>query len=150
MGEDIRWKQRFDNFKKAFAKLSETVHFVKENYFVEGEFDESRLSDAEEIVVEGLIKRFEYTHELAWNVMKDFILERGNANIYGSKDATREAFQLELIQEGDVWMEMIKSRNKVLLAYEKGIADEIFQKTITSYFPALTDFQATMMSLKSE
>ncbi len=148
--QDIRWQQRFSNFRKAFAKLSETVLFVKDNYFFEGEFDESSLSGAEEIVIEGLIKKFEYTHELAWNVMKDFIEERGNASIYGSKDATREAFQLDLIQEGDVWMAMIRSRNKTVHSYDEAVAKKIFLDILGPYFPAFGQFEEMMSSIQNE
>ncbi len=151
MGEqNIRWEQRFSNFKKTFTKLSETVHFVKDNYFVEGAFDESRLSDSEQIVIEGLIKRFEYTHELAWDVMKDFIRGRGNTNIYGSRDATREAFQLELIQEGDVWMDMIKSRNKTVHSYDERIARKIFLTILGPYFPDFKLFEETMQKIQND
>ncbi len=147
--QDSRWEQRFSNFKKAFAKLSETVHFVKDNYFVEREFDESRLSDSEQIVIEGLIKRFEYTHELAWNVMKDFIRGRRNTNIYGSRDATREAFQLELIQEGDVWMDMIKSHNKTVHSYDERVARKIFLAILGPNFPAFKLFEETMQKIQN-
>lgn len=146
--QDIRWEQRFSNFKRAFAKLSETVHFVKDKYFIEGAFDESRLNDDEDIIIEGLIKRFEYTHELAWNVMKDFITGRGSTNIYGSKDATREAFQLELIQEGDVWMDMIKSRNKTVHSYDERVARKIFLAILGPYFPAFQMFEETMQEIQ--
>jgi len=61
------------------------ANLVKDRYFVEGKFDESTLDKADDIIIEGLIQRFEYTHELAWNVMKNFIMGRGNTNIYGSQ-----------------------------------------------------------------
>jgi len=65
----------------------------------------------DDIIKEGVIQRFEYTHELAWKVMKDFFKSAGNTTIYGSKYATREAFSLGMIIRGDVWMDMIISRN---------------------------------------
>lgn len=129
--QDIRWEQRFSNFKRAFAKLSETVRFVKDKYFIEG-----------------LIKRFEYTHELTWNVMKDFITGRGSTNIYGSKDATREAFRLDLIQEGDVWMDMIQSRNKTVHSYDERVARKIFLAILGPYFPAFQMFEETMQKIQ--
>jgi nucleotidyltransferase substrate binding protein (TIGR01987 family) len=60
-----------------------------------------------------LIQAFEYTHEMAWNTLKDFLEERGAGNLYGSRDATREAFRAGLIENGDTWMDMIKSRNLI-------------------------------------
>ena len=55
----------------------------------------------------------------AYGRMKDFLLEIGDVTLYGSKDATREAFKTELINDGDVWMEMIKSRNKTFQTYNE-------------------------------
>ncbi len=93
--QDIRWQQRFNSYKKALANLESAILKVKK----EGE---SLTKDKflNEILKEGIIQRFEYTHELAWNVMKDFLVDAGNANIYGSKDATREAFSAGLIMNG--------------------------------------------------
>ena len=75
-------------------------------------FDDSLMSEDDELVKEGLIHRFAYTHELAWNVMNDFLQAKGNQDIYGSKDTSRLAFENGLIENGHVWMEMINSRNK--------------------------------------
>ncbi len=148
--QNVRWEQRFSNFQKAFAKLTEAVNLIQDRYYVEGEFDESTMSDSDDIIIEGLIQRFEYTHELAWNVMKDFIIERGNVKIYGSRDATREAFQLDLIREGEVWMEMIESRNKTLHTYNEEVANEIFLDILNSYFFAFKIFERTMRKIKNE
>lgn len=66
MNDDIRWKQRFSNFKKAFLQLKQAVET----------YDDS----AEDIIKEGIIQRFEFTHELAWKVMKDFLEYEGYQN----------------------------------------------------------------------
>ena len=89
---DIRWEQRFNNYNKAFSKLDEAVKRISLDFEMDinGTIDEDEFLD--DIIKEGLIQRFEYTHELAWNVMKDFLANAGNTGIYGSKDATREAF----------------------------------------------------------
>src|SRR5208283_6167014 len=102
---DIRWIQRFDNFKRAFARLAEAAALAKQR----------NLSELEQ---QGLIQAFEFTHELAWNTLKDFLESRGNAKIFGSKDATRAAFTAGLIADGAAWMEMIESRNKSTHTYE--------------------------------
>jgi nucleotidyltransferase substrate binding protein (TIGR01987 family) len=73
---DIRWRQRFSNYQKALAQLARFTQ-------------QSQLNELEE---QGLIQCFEYTHELAWKTLKDFLAERGNTDIFGSKDATRTAF----------------------------------------------------------
>lgn len=142
MSEDIRWQQRFSNYKKALDKLSEAVTYI------ENSIDNTLISPEEnivdEIIREGIIQRFEYTHELAWNVMKDYAAYQGNSLIGGSRDATREAFQLQLISEGSLWMDMIASRNKTSHTYNEQTAGEIFSKIRYEYYPAFISFEETM------
>ncbi len=140
--KDIRWEQRFANYKKALIKLTEAVEYIKNNFAKQEIATADELLD--EIMKEGLIQRFEYTHELAWNVMKDFLSEVGDIKIYGSRDATREAFKAELIIKGDVWMEMIKSRNKTSHTYNEETADEIYDKIINEYHSVFLDFRQMM------
>ncbi len=71
------------------------------------------------------MQAFEYTHELAWTTLKDFLEYQGQMNIYGSKDASRKSFQLGIIGDGDGWMDMIRSRNKGSHTYNRETAEEI-------------------------
>jgi nucleotidyltransferase substrate binding protein (TIGR01987 family) len=129
---DIRWKQRLHNFSKALSQLEQAVELTKTK----------ELSDLEK---QGLIQAFEFTHELAWNVMKDYFDYQGAAElITGSRDATREAFQKGLIINGDEWMDMIKSRNKTSHTYNLSVAQEIVNKIIGTYFTHLKNFSITM------
>jgi nucleotidyltransferase substrate binding protein (TIGR01987 family) len=129
--DDIRWELRFANYKKALLQLSEGVSLANER----------ELSTLEKL---GLIKYFEYTHELAWKTMQDFLKSRGTDGIYGSKDATREAFRLELIQDGDGWMKMIKSRNLSSHTYNQDTAEEIVRDVIELYVDLFAQFQGEM------
>ncbi len=146
MEPDIRWKQRFSNFVRALHKLSQAVEYIKHNFMEEDDpIDEGDLGFVlDEMIKEGLIQRFEYTHELAWNVMKDYAAYQGNANVGGSRDATREAFQLKLISNGKVWMDMIGSRNKTSHTYNEETADEIYSRILNEYYPAFLEFQENM------
>lgn len=109
----MSWKQRFHNYTKAFNDLSEEVHLRTTR----------TLSRMEE---KGLIQSFEMTHELAWNVLKDYLAEEGGTTgLLGSKDTTREAFKRGLIEEGEIWMNMIKSRNLTSHVYDEGTAKKI-------------------------
>jgi len=85
MGEDIRWLQRFSNYKKALSQLEKAVDLSNER----------ELSDLEK---QGLIQGFEFTHELAWNTFKDYLVYQGDGSLKGSRDATRSAFQLVSIR----------------------------------------------------
>jgi len=146
MEQDIRWKQRFSNFVKAFLKLSHAIEYVKHNFIDENEpIDDSDLGYVlDEMIKEGLIQRFEYTHELAWNVMKDYAIYQGNTDVGGSRDATREAFQLKLVSDGNIWMDMIGSRNKTSHTYNEETANEIYSKILNEYYPAFLEFKKRM------
>lgn len=147
MEEDIRWQQRFSNFVKALSKLGQAVEYIKVNFSENKSLEDSGVLD--EIIKQGLIQSFEYTHELAWNVMKDYAIYQGNPAIGGSRDATREGFQLQLINNGKIWMDMIASRNKTSHTYHQETADEIYAKIIREYYPAFLDFRDLMESKKS-
>lgn len=146
MEKDIRWEQRFSNYIKAVDKLSQSVKYIQENFNAEESLDDEIL---DEMIKEGLIQRFEYTHELAWNVMKDYAEYQGNPNIGGSRDASREAFQLKLVTNGHIWMDMITSRNKTSHTYNEETANEIYDKILKEYYPAFIEFKDTMEEKKS-
>ena len=125
--QDIRWIQRFNHFTKALAQLQEAVALSQQR----------PLSKLEE---QGLIKAFEFTHELAWKTLKDFLENRGVQDLYGSKDATRKAFGSGLIEGGETWMDMIQSRNLTSHAYDEATATQIIsaiQHTYIEQFQAL-------------
>lgn len=147
--QHIRWKQRFSNYTKAFYKLDEAVARIKKDYTIkdDGTIDDDKFLD--DIIKECLIQRFEYTHELAWEVMKDFLEEIGNVKMYGSKDAIKEAFAADLIKYGEVWMEMIKSRNETSHTYNGKTADAIFLKVINEYHPQFVVFLNIMEEKRS-
>jgi nucleotidyltransferase substrate binding protein (TIGR01987 family) len=147
--KDIRWLQRYSNFKRAFLKLEEAIDFINDippAGIISGE-DGKVLK---EVVKEGLIQRFEYTHELAWNVMKDYAEYQGNTTIRGSRDASREAFRMQLIDQADVWMDMIQSRNTTSHTYDDDTANEIYNKILGEYFPVLKRFKETMDNILTE
>ena len=144
---EIRWQQRFGNYQKALAKLEGAVVKITQEYQMDETGTIHADSFLDDIIKEGLIQRFEYTHELAWNVMKDFLVLAGNTNIYGSRDATKEAFATGLITNGEVWMDMIKSRNKTSHTYNEETADEIFLKIVQEYLGGFLQFRDKMEGL---
>lgn len=135
--QDIRWIQRFNHFIKALSQLREAVTLAQER----------PLSKLEE---QGLIQAFEFTHELAWNTLKDFLEERGVQNLYGSRDTTREAFKTGLIENGEAWMDMIQSRNLSSHTYEEAIAAEIVSAIRGTYFAEFEALQIKLEELKKE
>lgn len=151
MEQDIRWQQRFSNYIKALDKLGQSVEYIHQNMDEDNDAPDDNNFDLvlDEMIKEGLIQRFEYTHELAWNVMKDYAEYQGNTGVGGSRDATREAFQLMLISDGEVWMDMISSRNKTSHTYNEETANEIYMKILNEYYPAFTEFSKIMEEKRS-
>lgn len=145
MEQDIRWEQRFSNYVKALHKLDQAVDYIKSN--VNGDDDLDEILD--EMIKEGLIQRFEYTFELAWNLMKDYAEFQGNPDVGGSRDAIREAFDLQLIANGKLWMDMISSRIKTSHTYNETTAEEIYSKILEIYHPAFLEFRNVMEEKRS-
>lgn len=135
MTQDIRWKQRFDNYTKAFDDLSADVALRASREF-------SRLEE------KGLIQSFEMTHELAWNVLKDYLEEEaGTTGLLGSKDTTREAFKRGLIDEGEIWMDMIKSRNLTSHVYDEATARQIAEEICGRFYPCFAAMHKRFLPL---
>ena len=134
---DIRWIQRFANFQSALAQLKDGV-------------DTFNSRDLSLLEKQGLIHAFEFTHELAWNVLKDYFEYRGNFNIKGSRDASREGFRYALVNDGNLWMQMIETRNLTSHIYDKQTAEDIVQTIVQSYFAEFLEFEKTMVKLSDE
>jgi nucleotidyltransferase substrate binding protein (TIGR01987 family) len=135
--QEIRWMQRFNHFSQAFLRLKEAVELAKTR----------ELSDLEE---QGLIQAFEFTHELAWKTLKDFLEDRGVTGLYGSKDTSREAFKSGLIENGETWMEMIKSRNLTSHTYNEDVAKSIANDVSRAYFSEFQQLLERLTHLKSK
>ncbi len=133
---DIRWQQRFSNYRKALSKLQAGMPDRLPGL--------ARMSDLEK---EGLIHRFEYTHELAWNVMKDYLEFQGITDMTGSRDAIREAYEAGLIEDGEGWMATIRSRNQTSHSYNESVANEILEKIVSVYFGLFNAFLQKMETL---
>ena len=132
--KDIRWIQRLASFQKALDQLTKFI-------------ERGQLSELEE---QGLIKAFEYTFELAWTTIKDFLEYRGQTDIYGSRDAIRKAFQLNLIDNGETWMDMIVSRKRTSHTYNRETAEETCRVIKNEYFALFGKLKEKLYQLNSE
>ena len=137
MTEDIRWQRRFNNYLKALQTLTEAVQLA----------DKRPLSKLEQ---QGLIQGFEFTHELAWNVLKDYLDAQGFVGLIGSKNASRQAFKDALIQDGEAWMDMIKARSLTLHTYNTDIAANIASDILTRFYPAFVAMAATFAARSAQ
>ena len=132
--QDIRWQQRFENFQNVLGELTEAVEL----------YQHRPLSKLEK---QGLVKAFEFTHELAWNVMKDYFEYQGKTSIMGSRDATREAFNRGMIMDGENWMKMIHSRNLTSHTYNQETADKIVDDTVNSFHALFVQLEIKLTEL---
>ena len=134
MNSDIRWIQRFDNYGRALQTLRNAAELATQR----------PLSELEQ---QGLIQGFEFTHELAWNLLKDFLEAQGIAGLIGSRDAIRTAFKNGLLEDGETWMEMIKARNLSSHTYQQDLAQRIANDILTRFYPAFVALEQTMQSM---
>ena len=132
--DDVRWLQRLDSFKSARQQLQSAVELGQQR----------SLSDLEK---QGLIQAFEFTHELAWNVMKDYLRSLGNITVVASRDATRAAFAAALIADGDNWMDMIVSRNLSSHTYNRDTANALVEKITATYAELFSTFETKMTGI---
>jgi len=135
--DDIPWKQRFSNFQRAFRAVALAVDLSRAR----------DLSDLEEL---GLIQSFEFTHELAWNVLKDYLEDKGITGLIGSKDATRAAFKNGLIEDGSAWMKMIEARNLTSHTYNPDIAKGVVVDILKQFYPAFASFAGAFCVLSEQ
>lgn len=134
--QDIRWLQRFSNYRKALVKLGKAVEIVS------SELEQDQ--DIDELLQEGLIQRYEYTHELAWNLMKDFAEYQGITGLIGSRDAIRQTLKLGLIEDEN-WMRSIVDRNLTSHDYDEDTAKEIVNNIINIYYPLFLRYEKVML-----
>jgi len=135
--QDIRWQQRLNSYQSALRRLTEAVELARTR----------TLSDLER---QGLIKGFEFTHELAWNLLKDYLTFQGIDGIIGSRDAVREGFRLEMIADGEIWMDMILSRNRTSHIYHEEVAADIATRVVESYLDQYVRLEARMVAIRDE
>jgi nucleotidyltransferase substrate binding protein (TIGR01987 family) len=124
---DLRWKQRFENYRKAFLQLTEFIE--------KGELNKFEL--------QGLIKCFEYTFELAWKTMKDY-LEQEGFDVKTPRLVIQTAFQSELVKEGHTWIDMLEKRNLMSLTYNEKIAEEAVRLIRQRYYTVLQELYNTL------
>lgn len=124
--EDIRYKQRFDNFEKSFSLLKSGLE----------------VEDATILEKAGVIQFFEMSFELAWKLMKDYLNFQGY-DIKTPREAIKKGFELELIDDGKIWLEALTDRNLTVHTYDEAQAEEIYERIRDRYFPLLESLYET-------
>jgi nucleotidyltransferase substrate binding protein (TIGR01987 family) len=132
--QDIRWIQRLNHFTQALGQLTKFIQ-------------KGALNELEK---QGVIQAFKYTYELAWNTMKDYFESLGETDLLGSRDVIRLAFKRGLIQEGEIWMDMLKSRTLTSHTYNENLAEEIAASIVQRYFSEFVALQTKMDLLRKD
>ena len=122
--KDIRWEQRFSNFKKAYSQLVEFPELRELNKFEK----------------QGLIQAFEYTFELAWKTLQDLLKNEGYQNVSGPRSVIEHSFQVGYIADGEGWMEMLKRRNEASHTYQEEVAEQISSDIKEEFIDLFNDF----------
>ena len=120
MDKAVRWRQRFNNLENAFLFLKEGLKIDSLDPYQEA----------------GIIQSFEFTFELSWKTLKDF-LESMGTSVDFARDVLKEAFASQIIKNGDLWIEMLDKRNLLKNTYDQKKASEAVSLIRKRYFPGL-------------
>lgn len=128
--KEIRWEQRFENFEKAFLQLKNAI---------------ARFDSLDDLSKEGLIQRFEYTFELAWKTLKDYLESKGVIAKF-PREVIKNAFQTNLINNGEIWIDMLEKRNLPAHTYDKKNFDEALNTILKSYYTEILNLYNLLKS----
>jgi nucleotidyltransferase substrate binding protein (TIGR01987 family) len=134
MNQDIRWIQRLDSWTRAMEQMKRFMS----------------LNELDEFQEQGLIQCFEYNHELAWKTQKDFLEAQGVQELYGSKNVVQQAFAIGLIADGEVWMDMIKSRNLSVHTYNEETKQQVVSAITDNYYDTFLALHAKLTDLANK
>ncbi len=125
MEENERWKERFKSYSKALSQL-------------ESALQQKRFSVLEK---DGVIKRFEFTFELAWKTLQDKLYDEGYLTTKGPKPVIKQAFSNGMITDGQAWIDMLTDRNNSTHLYDESAAVSIFDRIQTIYYNLLQELK---------
>ncbi|MCF8339296.1 MAG: nucleotidyltransferase substrate binding protein [Bacteroidales bacterium] len=131
---DIRWKQRFQNYKNVLSNLKKAME----------------IENPDIVQKTGLIQFFEITYELAWNLMKDYLQEQGYIDVKSPRSAIKRAFETELISDGHKWLELLNDRNLTAHTYDEDTVEKIINLIKGKYYPLLEELGKTFKRLEND
>jgi nucleotidyltransferase substrate binding protein (TIGR01987 family) len=130
MNED-RIFEKMENYKQALLRLEEAL----------------KEKEPDQFVFDATIKRFEFTYELGWKLMKAVIEYKGGENVLFPRDVFKEAFAKGMLKNGEVWLEMLKDRNLSSHTYNQEMAREVYQRIKNKYF---SEFLGLVCTIQGE
>ena len=137
MNSDIRWQQRFDNFERSLVLLREVC--------------ERGIESLSQLEKEGAIQRFEVAFELAWKTLRDYLEEAGViVNPVTPRNVIKEAFAAKLLEDAQVWIDMMLHRNLLSHTYDLKVFETVLMAVAARYFPALTHLHGLFLQKRGE
>lgn len=130
MNKTMRWKQRFQNLTKAYLFLEKAVKQKK----------------YDELQAVGLIKSFEFTFELSWKTLKDYLESMGDS-AFSPREVLKKAFATQLIDDGHLWIEMLDKRNELTHTYNEAMSKRAVQLINERYFLAVQQVYEKLKTL---
>ena len=134
MNNPARWKQRFENFEKAFAVFQRIINEYHKN-------------TEQEVHQMALVQSFEVTHELSWKALKDYLENQGYDDVKNARQTIKRAFQEEIItHDAEVWMDSIQHRNRTSHIYDGEALGEILAFIDNAFKPSVIDLYHKLKS----
>ena len=118
--KNIRWRQRFQNLDRAFGQLQRGL----------------AIKAPSDIEIQGIIQSFEFTFELSWKTIKDYLESQGVVCRF-PREAIKQAFHYQLLADGEVWLDMLGKRNQLAHTYDEKIALEAYKLIKEEYAPQI-------------
>lgn len=126
--KDVRWRQRFENFERSYQLLKKYS-----NEKIETELERA-----------GIIQFFEVTFELGWKVLKDYLESQGFI-VKSPREAIKQAYQIELINDGHIWLEALDKRNLTTHTYNEELVKELVKEITQVYLSEFTILYEKLM-----
>lgn len=130
---DTRWNEKLNDFGKALLRLNEAI-------------DESKNNSVSSTLKDGVIQRFEFCYEICWKLIKYYLENEGIQEAKSPKSTFREAFKIGIIEDGEVWIDMLNDRNLTSHVCDEEVAFDIYGKIILTYFKQMNDMHILLKS----
>ena len=132
-----KWGERLSTYQNAIDRLTEVITLSRQHPLNQFERD-------------SLVKRFEFSYEMAWKLMMSYEKDNGITEILGSKDVIRQAFRLSIVKNGEAWLEMVDARNRTSHLYDEEMATDAADEIIHTYYPLLVELRDVMAELANK
>lgn len=134
--QDIRWKQRFQNYEKAFGRLVRAIEVVK-------------ATPDDDLLQSGLVQTYEYTFELAWKTLKDYLESEGFL-LRSPRETIRQGFQSGFIANAEDWLQALADRNLIDHIYDDEVMARVLKDIFERYFFILQEFNTSFKAKADE